>query len=128
MSVSVWKARQYLVGVGPEFLIVGRGGFFRRSLLPLRSSPKENVIDKGILQQSQEHKDKAAHQVHVYGFHIGNLGKGLSQVSVNGGHGQHGGDTWSSEKKRSGIIKYSSSQLQLYITREVRCNYPASAE
>lgn len=112
----------YLVGVWPEFLVVGGGGFFRRLLLPLRSSPEEDVIDEGVFQQGQEHEDEAAHQVHVYGFHVGDLGKGLSQVRVNGGHGQHGGDTWSSkESKRNEYCAQLKSVLfrKIYNTSDV---------
>ena len=60
--------------------------------LHLRASSKEDVVDECILQQCQEYKDEAAHQVHVYSFDVGNLWKGLPQMSVNGGHREHGGD------------------------------------
>lgn len=61
-------------------------------LLHLRTSSKKDVVDESIFQKSQEDKDKAAHQVHVYGFDVGDLGQSLSQVCVDGCHGQDSGD------------------------------------
>lgn len=61
-------------------------------LLHLRTSSKKDVVDKSIFQKSQEDKDKAAHQVHVYSFDVGDLGQSLSQVCVDGCHGQDSGD------------------------------------
>lgn len=47
-------------------------------LLHLRTSPEEDVVDEGVFQQSQEDEHEAAHQVHVYGFDVGDLGQSLS--------------------------------------------------
>lgn len=63
-------------------------------LLHLRPSSKEDVVDKGIFQQSQEDEHKAAHQVHVDGFDVGDLGQRLSEVRVDGCHCEHSGDPW----------------------------------
>lgn len=68
-------------------------------LLHLRTSSKKDVVDKSIFQKSQEDKDKAAHQVHVYSFDVGDLGQSLSQVCVDGCHGQDSGDAWEVNNK-----------------------------
>lgn len=47
-------------------------------LLHLRTSPEEDVVDKGIFEQSQEDEHKAAHQVHIYSFDVGDFGQSLS--------------------------------------------------
>ncbi len=83
----------YLVAVALVAIIIDFLSFLCQLFLHLRPSSKENVVDKSIFQQSQEHKDEAAHQIHVYGFDIGDLGKCFSQVGVDGGHGQHSGNT-----------------------------------
>lgn len=84
----------YLVGFHSHFLVVGGGGFLSRLFLALRPSAEEDVVDQGVLQQCQKHEHKAAHQVHVYGFDVGDLGKGLPQVGVDCGHGQYSRDSW----------------------------------
>ena len=84
----------YLVGVGSKFLVIGSGGLFGSLLLPLRALAEEDVVDEGVLQQGQEDKHKAAHQVHVNSLHIGDFWERLSQVGVDGGHGQHRSDPW----------------------------------
>lgn len=61
-------------------------------LLHLRPSSKEDVVHKSVFQQSQEDKDEAAHQVHVYSFDIGDLRQRFSQVGVDGCHCKHSGD------------------------------------
>lgn len=61
-------------------------------LLHLRTSSKEDVVDESVFQKSQEDKDKAAHQVHVYSFDVGDLGQSLSQMCVDSCHGQDSGD------------------------------------
>ena len=86
----------YLVGVGSQLLVIGYGRFLSRLLLPLGALAEEDVVDEGVLQQGQEDKHKAAHQVHVNSLHVGDLWKRLSQVGVDGGHGQHRGDPWRS--------------------------------
>lgn len=57
--------------------------------LLLGSPSKEHVVYEGIFEQGQEHKDKAAHEVDVDGFHIGDLWEGLPQVGVDGCHSEH---------------------------------------
>ena len=84
----------YLVGVGSQLLVIGRGCFLSRLLLPLGALAEEDVVDEGVLQQGQEDKHKAAHQVHVNSLHVGDLWERLSQVGVDGGHGQHRSDPW----------------------------------
>lgn len=86
----------YLVGVGSQLLVIGRGRFLSRLLLPLGALAEEDVVDEGVLQQGQEDKHKAAHQVHVNSLHVGDLRERLSQVGVDGGHGQHRSDPWRS--------------------------------
>lgn len=90
----------YLVGIGSQLLVIGRGGLFGSLLLPLGALAEEDVVDEGVLQQGQENKHKAAHQVHVDGLHIGDLWQRLAQVGVDGGHGQHRGDPWIPQVKR----------------------------
>lgn len=53
---------------------------------------EENVVDEGIFQERQEHKDKAAHEIDVNGFDIGNFGQGFPKVRVDGRHGEDCGD------------------------------------
>lgn len=76
-------------------LVVGLLGFLCQLLLHLWSTAEEDVVDEGILQQGQEDHDEAAHQVHVDGLDVRDLGERLSQMGVDGGHGQNRGDTWS---------------------------------
>lgn len=84
----------YLVWIHPHLFVVGCSCLLSRLFLALRAPPKEDIIYKCILQQSQEDKDEAAHEVHVYGLDIGDFGEGFSQVGVNGSHGEHRGNTW----------------------------------
>lgn len=72
---------------------------FCQFLLHLRTSSKKDVVDKSVFQKSQEDKDKAAHQVHVYSFDVGNLGQSLSQMCVDGCHGQDSGDAFEGNGK-----------------------------
>lgn len=85
-----WRA--YPVAFALGAVILGFGCLLCKLLLPLGTSSKENVVDKGILQKGQEYKDEAAHQVHVDGFDVGDFGQSLPKVSVDGCHGEHGGD------------------------------------
>lgn len=79
-------------------LIICLKGLHGQFLLHLWTSSKEDVVYKGVLQQSQENKDEAAHQVHVDSFHIRDLGESFSQMGVDGRHGQHSGDPWMKSK------------------------------
>lgn len=83
----------YLVGVRSQLFVVGGGCLFSRLLLSLRALAEEDVVHEGVLQQSQEDEDETPHQVHVDSLHIGDLWESLSQVGVDGGHGQHRSDT-----------------------------------
>lgn len=85
----------HLVGIHPHIFIVGCCRLLSCFLLTLGAPPKEDVVDQRVLQQGQEDEDKAAHEVHVDGLDVGNFGEGLSQVGVDGSHGEHSGDTWS---------------------------------
>ncbi len=91
------EVQTYFVGIHSHLFIVGCGGFLCSFLLPLRSSAEEDVVDQCVLQQSQEDEDETAHQVHVNGFDIRDLWKSLPQMCVDGGHGQHSGDTCGQE-------------------------------
>lgn len=84
----------HFVWVHPHLFVVGCSRLLSCLFLTLRASSKEDVVYQRILQQSQENKDEAAHEVHVYGLDIGNFGEGFSQVGVNGSHGEHRGNTW----------------------------------
>ena len=75
-----------------RLLVIGLLCLLRKLLLHLRTPAEEDVVDEGVFQQCQEDHDEAAHQVHVDSFDVGDLGQGLSQVGVDGGHGQHRGD------------------------------------
>lgn len=90
----------YLVWIHSHLFIVGRSSLLRCFFLTLRAPAKEDVVDQGILKQSQENKDEAAHEVHIYGLDIWDFGEGFSQVSVNGSHGQHSGNTLTTEKHK----------------------------
>lgn len=85
-----WRA--YPAALTLRTVALGLGCLLGQLLLPLRTSPKEDVVDKGVLQKGQEHKDEAAHEVHVNGFDVGDFGQRLPKVRVDGGHGQHGRD------------------------------------
>lgn len=60
---------------------------FALFLLLTRATPKEDVVDKCIFQECQEHEDEAAHEIDIDGFDVGDLGEGLTQMGVDGGHG-----------------------------------------
>lgn len=102
MEVKVAKGRPYPVGFILGTVVFGLGCLLCQLLLPLRTSSKEDVVDKGILQKGQEHKDKAAHEVHVNGFDVGNFRQCLPQVCVNGGHCQDGCDSCMKTRRVSG--------------------------
>lgn len=91
----------HLVGIHPHVFIVSRCSLLGCFLLALRAPAEEDVVDQSVLEQGQEDKDKAAHKVHVDGLHVGNFGEGLSEVGVDGSHGEHGGDTWSKKTEFS---------------------------
>ena len=84
----------HLIGVHQRLLVVRCGDLLCRLLLPLGPAAEEDVVDQGVLQQGEEHEDEAAHQVHVDGLDVGDLGQGLPQVGVDGCHGEHRGDAW----------------------------------
>lgn len=46
-------------------------------LLLLGSSSEKHVVDEGIFEKGQEHENKAAHEVDIDGFHVGDLWEGL---------------------------------------------------
>lgn len=79
--------------------VVGFIEAFIDLLLLLRTSAKEHVIDKRILQECQKDKDKAAHEVDIDGFHIWDLWKCLPQVGVDGCHGEHRSNTLRKTKR-----------------------------
>lgn len=87
-------------------LVIGLADPFALFLLLPRASPKEYVVDKGILQECQEHKDKAAHEVHINSLDVGDLGESLSQMSVDGSHCKYSGDPC---KERVGALLLSAS-------------------
>lgn len=68
------------------------------SSLFLRAFSKEDVVYKGIFQKSQEHKHKATHQININRFDIRNLWQGLPEVSADGRHCQHCGDSYETER------------------------------
>lgn len=80
-------------------LVVGLLRLLRQLLLHLRAPPEEDVVDKGVLQQGKEDHDEAAHQVHINGLDVWDLGQGLSQVGVDGRHCQHRGDAFRQEQE-----------------------------
>lgn len=84
----------HLVWIHPHLFIVGCSYLLSCLFLTLGATSKEDVVYQCVLQQSQENKDEAPHEVHVYGLDIGNFGEGFSQVGVNGSHGEHRGNTW----------------------------------
>lgn len=84
----------HLVWIHPHLFVVGCSYFLSCPFLTLRAPSKKDVVYQGVLQQSQEDKDKAAHEVHVYGLDIGNFGQGFPQVGVDGCHGEHRCNTW----------------------------------
>lgn len=53
---------------------------------------KENVVNEGIFQERQEHKNKAAHEIDVDGFDVGDFGQSFPKVRVDGRHGEDCGD------------------------------------
>ena len=75
-------------------VVVGLLGLLSQLLLHLGPAAKEDVVDEGVLQQREEDHDEAAHQVHVDGLDVGDLGERLPQVGVDGRHGEHRGDAW----------------------------------
>lgn len=93
-----WRLSENLVWVQPYLLVVGQCRFLGCLLLALRAPSEEDVVDKSVLEQGQEDKDKAAHQVHVDGFDVRDLWESLSQVGVNCGHCQNSCDAWGSLK------------------------------
>lgn len=60
---------------------------------------KEDVVDEGIFQECQKDENETAHQVDVDGLDIRNLGKGLTEMSIDGSHGQHSCYSWFVGKK-----------------------------
>lgn len=82
-------------------LVIGLADPFTLFLLLARASPKEYVVDKSILQERQEHEDKAAHEIHINSLDIGDLGESLSQMSVDGSHCKYSGDPC---KERVGVL------------------------
>ena len=75
-------------------LVVGLGSLLRHFLLQVWPPSEEDIVDKRILQQSQEDEDKAAHEVYVDGLDVRNLWQSLPQMSVDGGHRQHRCYAW----------------------------------
>lgn len=73
-------------------LIICLADPFTLFLLLPGASPKEYVVDKSILQECQEHEDKAAHEININSLDIRDLGESLPQVSIDGSHCKHRGD------------------------------------
>lgn len=73
-------------------LVVGLADALALLLLLPGPSPEEDVVDKSVLQECQEHEDEAAHEINIDGLDVGDLGECLPQVGVDGGHGEHRGD------------------------------------
>lgn len=95
VCISLTKLiRCYLVWIHSHLFIVCCCCLLSCFFLTLWTLTKEDVVHQCILQQGQEDKHKAAHQVHVYGLDIWDFGEGFSQVGVNGCHGKDGGNTW----------------------------------
>lgn len=84
----------HLVRIHPHLFIVGHCCLLSCLFLTLRAPSKEDVVYQRVLQQGQEDKNEAAHEIHVYGLDIGDFGERFSQVGVNGSHGEHRGNTW----------------------------------
>lgn len=95
-----WRAYPVAFTLGTVILCLGC--LFCKLLLPLRASSKENVVDEGILQKGQKHEDKAAHEVHVNGFDVGDFGQRLPKVCVDGCHRQHGRDPYKRSRRVRG--------------------------
>lgn len=83
----------YLDFIHLQFILLISALILFASSLFLRAFPKEDVIYKGIFQQSQEHKHKAAHQVNINRLDIRDLWQGLPEMSADGRHCQHRGDS-----------------------------------
>lgn len=103
-------------------LIVSLADPFALFFLLPRASPKEYVVDKSVLQECQEHEDKATHEININSLDIRNLGESLSQVGVDGSHCKYRGDPckervgvllprWSGFLKCPSQFPYHSSQL-----------------
>lgn len=103
-----WRLSENLVWVQPYLLIVGRRRFLSCPLLALRAPSEEDVVDQSILEQGQEDKDEAAHQVNVDGFDIWDLWECLSQVGVDCGHSQYSCYAWGSLKENRKTIMNAS--------------------
>jgi len=89
----------HLIGIHEHLLVVSGGRLLRRLLLPLGAPAEEDVVDQRVLQQGEEDEDEAAHQVHVDGLDVRDLGQRLPQMGVDGRHGEHRGDAW--EERRT---------------------------
>lgn len=73
-------------------LFIGTLVLFARSLL-LRAFSKENVIDESVFQESQEHKHETPHEIDIDCLDVGDLWQSLPEVSADGRHCQHRGDS-----------------------------------
>lgn len=72
--------------------IVGLADPFTLFLLLPGASPEEYVVDKSILQECQEHEDKAAHEVNINSLDVRDLWESLPQMGVDGSHCKYRGD------------------------------------
>lgn len=71
---------QFVALQSTPILVVGLGSLFCHLLLQVGTPTEEDVVDKGVLQQGQKDKHKAAHEENVNGLDVGDLGKSLSKV------------------------------------------------
>lgn len=103
-------------------LVVGLADALALLLLLPRPPPEEDVVDKSVLQEGQEHEDEAAHEININSFDVGDLGESLPQVGVDGCHGKHRGDpceeragallpTWDGFLECSSQLPHPSFQL-----------------
>lgn len=73
-------------------LVVGLADAFTLFLLLPGASAEEYVVDKSILQECQEHEDKAAHEININSLDVRDLRKSLPQMGVDSSHCKHRGD------------------------------------
>lgn len=100
--ISEEDCREYLIYyldfIHLQFVLLISALVLFASSFFLRAFSKEDVIYKGIFQQSQEHEHKATHQVNINCFDIRDLWQGLPEVSADGCHCQDCGDSYETER------------------------------
>lgn len=106
---------QFVALQSTPILVVGLGSLFCHLLLQVGTPTEEDVVDKGVLQQGQKDKHKAAHEENVNGLDVGDLGKSLSKVGIDSGHCQNRGYTCrqANRKGREGWKKVFQQESML---------------